>query len=126
MQWKTAGPLALSAAALFGNLSWFDSVFKYSANMTRHDSNYTTKAPKDQDFSWYRRCAGMPFGTLSRSYGWVFQFDAPATCTAVLTSEMLYGSESMTYDLVELRRDWIKLFAPLRTGVSLQRDDTYK
>ncbi|KAF1944901.1 hypothetical protein EJ02DRAFT_339903 [Clathrospora elynae] len=107
MSWKASGPLALSAVALFGNISWFSNVSKYSANIT-HD---TTTAGSDQS-SWYQMCAGMPFSTLSELYGIRWYFYAAESCQSSLVSQMLSGSTVRYDSLPRLRYQWLKQFAP--------------
>jgi hypothetical protein len=117
--WKASGPLALSAVALFGNISWFSDVSKYLANMTAN----TTAAGEDQ-YSWYRMCAGMPFSTLS---GWynagdhMWSFGAATSCKGSLKSQMFLGSPVWYEDdsLLKLRYRWLKQFAlPKHDNVS--------
>ncbi|KAH7080617.1 hypothetical protein BKA63DRAFT_406821 [Paraphoma chrysanthemicola] len=105
--WKASGPLALSAVALFGNISWFSNVSKYSANFT-HD---TTAAGGDQS-SWYRMCAGMPFSTLSGPFGVGWYFHAAEYCQSSLKSQMFFGSTDQYNSLLKLRYRWLKQFAP--------------
>ncbi|KAH6639115.1 hypothetical protein C7974DRAFT_305943 [Boeremia exigua] len=107
MYWKASGPLTLSAVALFGNISWFNNVSKYSANKT-HDS---TTASGDQS-SWYRMCAGMPFSTLSGLYGARWYFHAAGSCQSSLENQMFFGSTNQYDSLLKLRYQWLKQFAP--------------
>ena len=55
---KTPGPLTMSALALFGNGSWLDTVFKYTANMSHTDDT------NDSTDLWQITCRGMPFGKM--------------------------------------------------------------
>ncbi|KAH7096077.1 hypothetical protein FB567DRAFT_48539 [Paraphoma chrysanthemicola] len=107
LSWKASGPLALSTVALFGNISWFSNVSRYSANIT-HD---TTTSSGDQT-SWYRTCAGMPFSTLSGLYGVSWFFRAAESCQTSLKSQMLFGSTDRKDSLLRLRYQWLKQFAP--------------
>lgn len=113
-RWKTSGPLALSAVALFGNISWISSVSNYAADTSK------TGAESDSP-SWYRMCAGMPFSTLTGSYSGSGKFPAAENCQFALRDQMYIGAttQNSSRALARLRYQWIKQFAPA-AGVSLQ------
>jgi hypothetical protein len=113
-RWKTSGPLAMSAVALFGNISWISSVSKYAAKTAK------TAAESDSP-SFYNMCAGIPFSTLEASSSASGRFAATEYCQSALKNQMYVGDTTLNSSraLPVLRYRWIKQFAPA-TRVSLQ------
>ncbi|KAH6633766.1 hypothetical protein C7974DRAFT_309920 [Boeremia exigua] len=104
--WKTSGPLASSAMAMFGNTSWLHNMVRYGANTTFEDRN-------DQDkVEWDLLCAGMPYGRLFGT--WSEGFPSPATSCKGIDNTIVSGQKPSRMKVLQIIHEWIEGFAPAR------------
>lgn len=101
--WRVSGPLATTAAALFGNTSWFDNVVSYSVNMTSKGENNAV--------TWQRLCEGMPLGQLFLDKGDTLGLPDPGEhCTYDQRSAR--GFRATEDNLLNIRNGWLRAFVP--------------
>ncbi|KAF2028540.1 hypothetical protein EK21DRAFT_101717 [Setomelanomma holmii] len=114
--WRTSGPLTLSAMVLFGNISWLHNVISYTTNMTYQDVSSRDRS------TWQRICAGMPFGALYVSD--TYRLPNPAQQCRWLELSISAGFTPDPMDLQQIIHEWISAFAPLISSKELKNVET--
>ncbi|KAH7073740.1 hypothetical protein BKA63DRAFT_576065 [Paraphoma chrysanthemicola] len=115
-EWRTSGPLMLSAMAMFGNTSWLDNAVTFAANMTFVSTKDTN------NLLWQRMCAGMPFAGLFGDQ--LTPFPNPAKRCRGAELSISAGFAPTTRALLYTIHHWLDAFNPSKSESSVRNAET--